>query len=185
MQLNIGVYMLEMQESAQANESSFGRRSVALLVAVALGVFVGAVFFPTVETKIVEKRVEVPVEVVKYVDRVVEKRIEIPVDRVVEKIVEKRIEVPIEKAVIKYVSDRTQLIGDKPTYVLNEERLKLWMQVKVGMTREQVISILGPPDSKPSEIVSGVIFTWGNGYVRFDFISNNGGLVNFAKIPEY
>lgn len=173
--------MVEDQESEQANGDGIGRRSVALLVAVALGGFIGAIFFPTVETKLVEKRVEVPVEVVKYV----EKRIEVPVDRVVEKIVEKRIEVPSDKAFIKYVSDRTQLIGDKPSYILSEERLKLWMQVKVGMTRQQVISILGPPDHEPSSNTGfGVYFSWGKGGVWFDSISE-GGLVKSVVIPEY
>ena len=177
--------MVENQESEQANGDGIGRRSLGLLVAVALGGFVGAIFFPTVEIKFVDKRVEVPVEVVKYVDRVVEKRIEVPVDRVVEKIVEKRIEVPSDKAFIKYVSDRTQLIGDKPSYILSEERLKLWMQVKVGMNRQQVISILGPPDHAPySNGASGVLFTWGKGGVWFDSLSN-GGLVKFINIPEY
>jgi DNA repair exonuclease SbcCD ATPase subunit len=91
-----------------------------------------------VKEVIVEKRVEIPVEVIKEVvkieyvdvpvDRVVEKIVEItkevPVDRVVEKIVEVIKEVPVEKVVIKevikeipietvvtkteYVSDNTQ-----------------------------------------------------------------------------
>lgn len=177
--------MVEDQESGQAKGDGIGRRSVALLVAVALGGFVGAIFFPTVETKLVEKRVEVPVEVVKYVDRIVEKRVEVPVDRVIEKIVEKRIEVPSDKAFIKYVSDRTQLIGDKPSYILSEERLKLWMQVKVGMTRQQVMSILGPPDHAPSSNTGfGVFFSWEKGGVWFDSISD-GGLVKSVQIPEY
>ena len=48
-------------------------------------------------TKVVEKRVEVPVE------KVVEKRVEVPVEKIVEKIVEKRVEVPVEKIVEKIV----------------------------------------------------------------------------------
>ena len=56
----------------------------------------------TVEVeKIVEKRVEVPVE--KVVEKIVEKRVEVPVEKVVEKIVEKRVEVPVEKIVEKIV----------------------------------------------------------------------------------
>ena len=50
---------------------------------------------PTVVEKIVEKRVEVPVE------KVVVK--EVPVEKIVEKIVEKRVEVPVEKIVVKEV----------------------------------------------------------------------------------
>ena len=49
--------------------------------------------------KVVEKRVEVPVE--KIVEKVVEKRVEVPVEKIVEKIVEKvvekRVEVPVAK----------------------------------------------------------------------------------------
>ena len=51
--------------------------------------------------KVVEKRIEVPVE--KVVEKVVEKRVEVPVEKVVEKIVEKRVEVPVEKIVEKIV----------------------------------------------------------------------------------
>ena len=50
-------------------------------------------FADDTSTKVVEKRVEVPVE------KIVEKRIEVPV----EKIVEKRVEVPVEKIVEKIV----------------------------------------------------------------------------------
>ena len=49
--------------------------------------------------KVVEKRVEVPVE--KIVEKIVEKRVEVPVEKIVEKIVEKvvekRVEVPVAK----------------------------------------------------------------------------------------
>ncbi len=177
--------MVEIEETEQANKWGVGRRSLALLVAVALGGFLGAIFFPTVETKFVEKRVEVPVEVIKYVDRVVEKRVEVPVDRVVEKIVEKRVEVPSDKAVIKYVSDRTREVDGKPSYVINEGRLNLWLQIKVGMTRQQVVSILGPPDHAPNtNSTYGVLFSWGNGGVWFESISS-GGLVKSVNIPEY
>jgi len=181
----MGISMVEIEETEQANKGGVGRRSLALLVAVALGGFLGAIFFPTVETRFVEKRVEVPVEVIKYVDRVVEKRVEVPVDRVVEKIVENRVEVPSDKAVIKYVSDRTKEVDGKPSYVISDDRLNLWIQIKVGMTRQQVVSILGPPDREPSSNPPyGVFFSWGNGGVLFESISN-GGLVKSVKIPEY
>ena len=173
--------MVEDQETEQANGDGIGRRSVAFLVAVALGGFVGAIFFPTVETKLVEKRVEVPVEVVKYV----EKRVEVPVDRVVEKIVEKRIEVPSDKAIIRYVSDRTTEMNGKPSYVISEERIKLWGQIKEGMTRQQVVDILGPPDGPPSDDnFSFVSFRWGQGRVYFHSISK-GGMVRSITPPEY
>jgi len=78
-----------------------------------------------------EKRVEIPVEIIKEVEKIVEvEKVvevikEVPVDRVVEKIVEVTKEIPVEKVVIKevikevpvekvvtkieYVSDDTQL----------------------------------------------------------------------------
>lgn len=185
--------MVEDQASGQANGDGIGRRSVALLVAVVLGGFVGAIFFPTVETKLVEKRVEVPVEVVKYVyrrievpvDRVVEKRVEVPIDRVVEKIVLQRVEIPgPEREVVRYVSDRTQQANGKPTYVMSEERINLWKQIKKGMTRKQVVDILGPPDGEPSSSYLGVFFHWGKGSVFFETMSG-GGVVQFATPPEY
>jgi hypothetical protein len=177
--------MVEIEETEQANKWGVGRRSLALLVAVASGGFLGAIFFPTVETRFVEKRVEVPVEVIKYVDRVVEKRVEVPVDRVVEKIVEKRVEVPSDKAVIKYVSDRTKEINGKPSYVISDDRLKLWMQIKPGMTRRQVVDLLGPPDGPPVESYNSTVsFKWGNGSVYFELISK-GGIVRSVNPPEY
>ena len=148
-----------------------------------LGVIGGAKLFPTIREvpvdRIVVRRVEVPV------DRIVEKRIEVPVDRVVEKIVEKRVEVPSDKAVIKYVSDRTKEVNGKPSYVISEERIKLWGQIKIGMTRQQVVGILGPPDDQPVVFEGGVVsFSWGQGYVRFKQISE-GGLVLSISPPEY
>jgi SmpA / OmlA family len=160
---------------------------IALAIVLMVGVLSGAKLFPTIREvpvdRIVEKRVEVPV------DRIVEKRVEVPVDRVVEKIVEKRIEVPVEKTVIKYVSDRTKEIDGKPLYMLSEDRLKLWMQVKPGMTRQQVIAILGPPTDKPNLYNNGgrgylTNFHWGEGSVLFEQISE-GGLAHTVRPPEY
>jgi hypothetical protein len=156
---------------------------IALAVVLLIGVIMGSVFFPTVRevpvVRIVEQRIEVPV------DRVVEKRIEVPVDRVVEKIVEKRVEVPSDKAVIRYVSDRTKEVNGKPSYVISEERIKLWGQIKIGMTRQQVVGILGPPDGQPSVYSSGTVsFAWGQGRVEFEQISK-GGLVLSVRPPEY
>ena len=156
---------------------------ITLAVVLVAGVILGSVLFPTIRevpvVRIVEQRVEVPV------DRVVEKRIQVPVDRVVEKIIEKRIEVPSDKAVIKYVSDRTKEVNGKPSYVISEERIKLWGQIKIGMTRQQVIGILGPPDFSPEVYLDGTVaFTWGQGRVDFEQISK-GGLVLRIRPPEY
>ena len=65
-------------------------------------------FADDTSTKVVEKRVEVPVE------KIVEKRVEVPVEKVVEKIVEKvvekRIEVPVEKIVEKIVHEGDEVL---------------------------------------------------------------------------
>jgi hypothetical protein len=174
-----------MQEEAPSNWQK--ERIIPLIVVFAMGMILGSAFFPRTKEvpidRIVEKRVEVPV------DRIVEKRIQVPVDRVVEKIVEKRVEVPVEKTVIKYVSDRTKEIEGKPIYILSEDRLKLWMQVRPGMTRQQVIAILGPPTDKPNLYNNGgqgflMNFHWGEGSVLFEQISE-GGLVHTVRPPEY
>jgi predicted flap endonuclease-1-like 5' DNA nuclease len=65
---------------------------------------------PPVE-KIVEKRVEVPVD--KIVEKIVEKRVEVPVEKIVEKIVEKKVEVPVEKIVEKRVEVPVEKIVEK------------------------------------------------------------------------
>lgn len=155
---------------------------VALAAVLVGGMILGSNLFPSIKevpvVRVVEKRVEVPVD--RVVDRIVEKRVEVPVDR----IVEKRVEVQSDKALIKYVSDRTTTLNGKPTYVISDDRLKLWAQIKSGMSRQQVIEILGPPDTPPYDNGSWVTFTWGQGYVNFAQISR-GGLVTTVKPPEY
>ena len=144
---------------------------IALAVVLVAGVTMGSVFFQTVR--------EVPVV------RIVEKRIEVPVDRVVEKIVVQRVEIPgPERVVVRYVSDRTKEINGKPSYVISEDRLKLWMQIKPGMTRQQVVDVLGPPDGEPASSYHGTFFNWGKGSVFFETISS-GGVVKFVTSPEY
>ena len=150
------------------------------------GMIIGGRLFPAIREvpvdrvveKIVERRVQVPV------DRIVEKRVEVPVDRVVEKIVEKRVEVPSDKSMVKYVSDRTLTDRGKPSYVISEDRLKLWMQIKKGMTRQQVTGILGPPDYQPAVHSWGTTFQWGRGEVMFAPVSR-GGAVDVVTPPEY
>jgi hypothetical protein len=168
---------------------------IALAVVLLIGVIMGSVFFPTVRevpvVRIVEQRIEVPVDRVVEkrievpVDRVVEKRIEVPVDRVVEKVVVQRVEISgPERVVVRYVSDRTKEINGKPSYVISEDRLKLWMQIKPGMTRQQVVDVLGPPDGEPGSSYEGVLFRWGKGSVFFGAISS-GGVVKWVISPEY
>ena len=158
-----------------------------MAVVLVAGVILGSVVFPTIKEipvdRIVEKevikRVEIPVE------KIVEKRVEIPVERFVDKVVVQRIEIlGPEREVVKYVSDRTQQANGKPTYVLSEERALLWKQIKKGMTRKQVVGILGPPDGEPRSSYDSVFFNWGNGSVTFETMSA-GGVVKWVTPPEY
>lgn len=116
---------------------------VAAVLLLGLGVLAGSLLFPVVEVRHAEKRVEIPVEVIKYVDRVVEKRVEVPV----EKIVEKRVEVPVE--VIRYVeksassSVASQPIAERTS---TPEALDTgYHLLKVGMTMAEVKAIVGQP----------------------------------------
>ena len=59
--------------------------------------------------KVVEKRVEVPVE--KIVEKIVEKRVEVPVEKVVEKIVEKVVEKRVEVPVVKVFNFPKEING--------------------------------------------------------------------------
>ena len=101
--------MREIPEQRSKFSASAVFTGMASMISLGIGVFVGALFFPKTEIKAVDRRVEVPVEVIKYVDRVVEKRVEVPFDRIiekrvevpVEKIVEKRVEVPVERVVYR------------------------------------------------------------------------------------
>jgi hypothetical protein len=87
-----------------------------------------------VEIKVVERRVEVPVEVIKSVEGVVERRVEVPV----EKVVEKRIEIPVDKVVYRDPPE--------PYYAKYlEPKTDQWPTLRKGMTPSQVRTILGVP----------------------------------------
>jgi len=100
-----------------------------------IGILAGRAFFPLEVPKpfVVERRVDFPV------DRIVEKRVEVPVEVVkfVDRIVEKRVEVPVERVV--YV-DR---IATKPVSRSTGE--SAWMQLSKGLSRSDVLAILGEP----------------------------------------
>lgn len=113
--------MREIPEAKLTQDGGIRRLLGASLIAGALGVFAGASFFPVVETKIVEKRVEVPVEVIKYVDRMVDK------------VVEKRVEIPTKK-----ILNRSASAESDP---LDEGNLLL----RVGMRKSQVFGLIGRP----------------------------------------
>jgi hypothetical protein len=132
--------------------------------------------------KVVEKRV--PYEVIKYQDR--------DVVRVVEKPVIKFVEIPL-RVDVRYVSENARDASGKDTFVISPERLAMWRQIKVGMSRKEVVDILGPPSSKPDTYggSSGyVIFFWrgdssktDSGFVQF--AEGGDGRVQRVKIPEY
>ena len=102
-------------------------------------------------------RVEVPVEVVKYVDRVVEKRIEVPVQvkvpvevvKYVDRVVEGRVEVPVKK-VVNYETE----IRTKAPSIAN------WRRLSNGMSMEQVRNLLGEPTHVSSSF-SSVAWVYG------------------------
>ena len=93
--------------------------------------------------KVVEKRVEVPVEkvVVKEVpvEKLVEKRVEVPVEKLVEKIVEKRVEVPVEKIVVKEVPVEVEKIVEKRVEVPVEKVVEKVVEKRVEVPVERVI----------------------------------------------
>jgi hypothetical protein len=156
--------MREIPEAKPTHAGGIRRLMGAGLVAAVLGAFAGASFFPVVETRLVEKRVDVPVEVIKYVDRVVEKRVEVPVevikyvDRMVEKVVEKRVEVPVEKIVYRPAAD--------PRDPLDVGYLSL----RVGMRKSQVFGLVGRPyfDDGSGNLHYYSVFSRMNLRLRFD-----------------
>lgn len=118
------------------------------------GILLGRFLFPIEIAKpfIVEKEkcVEVPV------DRIVEKKVPVEIVKYVDRVVEKRVEVPVE--VIRYVerpndgSREVQLKDMTPTGLRAERPSKAlddqgspWGRLRVGQTRGQVRSILGQP----------------------------------------
>ena len=77
---------------------------------------------------IVEKQVEIPVEVIKEVtiEKIVEVIKEVPVDRVVEKVVEVVKEVPVEKVVIKEVLKEVPVdrVVEKEIYITDDKQVE-------------------------------------------------------------
>jgi len=137
---------------------------------------VGRLLFP-IEisvTQVVEKQVEVP----SY--RVVEKRVEVPVERIVEKkvqvplevvkyvdrIVEKRVEVPVERIVVVPITE-----GSSKTPRLPRPREGSGL-VEVGMTKEQVVGLIGPSDSVSIESSGRVVYWYGSYGRRLIFSGN-------------
>jgi hypothetical protein len=93
------------------------------------------------------------------VDRPV--RVEVPVERIVEK--------RVESIVVKYVSSDVLAKDGKPYYILPDDVEAMWKQIKVGMTRREVMSILGRPDGEPSNYAfQQLAYHWGKGSIHFE-----------------
>ena len=137
--------MREVIEEQPVPSKAYVRYMLVALIAAALGGLVGALLFPTVETRFVERRVEVPVEVIKYVDR----RMEVPVDRV------------MDRGVNGYAG------GTTPTSGSYGGRHEQWIRVNKGMSQRQVFDILGKPDGPPEEYGLSILYRWGRGVVVF------------------
>ena len=92
-----------------------------------------------VEEKIVEKRVEVPVQ--KIVEKIVEKRVEVPVQKIVEKIVEKRVEVPVDRIVEKRVEVPVEKIVEKRVEVPVDRIVEKRVEVPVDRIVEKRVEV--------------------------------------------
>lgn len=134
-------------------DSGFGVAFAVWSIAAGLAAFFLRMIFPKVVYVDRPVRIEVPVE------RIVERRVEVPIDR--------KVEVRVEVPVVKYVSKDTLSNDGKPSYVLSQEMDAMWRQIKVGMTRHEVISILGKPDGAPLEYCGQLIYAWDAGRVYF------------------
>ncbi len=94
---------------------------------------------PTEPRKVVERRVEVPVE--KVVEKIVEKRVEVPVEKIVERIVEKRVEVPVEKVVEKIVERRIEVPVEKVVEKVVERIVEKRVEVPVEKIVEKRVEV--------------------------------------------
>ena len=83
--------------------------------------------------KVVEERVEVPVEV----EKIVEKRVEVPV----EKIVEKRVEVPVEKIVERVVEKEVRVEVPVPVEKIVERIVVKRVEVPVEKVVEKIVEV--------------------------------------------
>jgi len=104
-----------------------------------VGLLSGRAFFPLevrVE-RIVEK--QVPVEVIKYVDRVVEKRVEVPLEK----------SSPVDRLETTPVVTR-----------------RVWPEMRVGISYAAVRAMLGPPDF--IDHTYGAWYFANSGWVRFE-----------------
>lgn len=144
------------------------------MLAVGLSAFSLRMIFP----KIVH--IDRPIRTEVIVDRIVEKRVEVPVERKVE------VRVEVEVPVVKYVSKDVLNDDGRPSYVLSADAEAMWRQVEVGMTRHEVIAILGKPDGPPQESRNDLRYYWDMGFVQFEFHALEKQFkVSFVSMPTY
>ena len=96
--------------------------------------------------QVIERKIEVPVEVVKYVDKIIEKKVEVPYEviKYVDKIVERKVEVPVE--IVKYVDKVVEV--ENPNYkVLIEDYRRL--QNTLEEWRRRIIEI----ENRPPQVI--------------------------------
>ena len=134
---------MTVQQTRPASSSErtlvgFGRFLFAGILWLVVGVLAGRYLFPEVKVEVLERRVEV------------EKRVEVPVDRIVERVVikevEKRVEVPVEKIVIREVQVPAPVARHPESNDVTKPA-SAWDSLKVGMTKSEVVSLLGEPYS--------------------------------------
>jgi hypothetical protein len=99
---------------------------------------------------IVEKRVEVPVEIIKEVEKIIEviKEVEVPVEVIkeVEKIVEVTKEIPVEKVVIK------EVVKEVPVEVVVEKIIQTSDDTQINELLSKIEQLNGEISIKASEI---------------------------------
>jgi hypothetical protein len=109
---------------------------------------------------IVEKLVEIPVEVIKEVEKIVEvikevsvevikeieKIVEVPIDRIVEKIVEVTKEIPVEKVVIQ------EVIKEVPVDRVIEKKIYITDDSQVKELGEKITTLEGEMSKKDKEL---------------------------------
>jgi hypothetical protein len=120
---------------------------------------------------IVEKRVEIPVEVIKEVEKIVEvpveriveiiKEVEVPVEIIkeVEKIVEVTKEIPVEKVVIQEVIKKIPIerVVEKEIYITDDEQIKeLSNKIERLQNKPPIEKIVEVPVDRIVEIVKEV-----------------------------
>lgn len=147
-----------MREMPVAPRFALRRWVWASMFGILIGVGFCKIFWPTERIREVpvvtyrEKKVEVPVEVIKYVDRVVERRVEVPVIKEVVRVVEKPVEVK-----------PTPVIDGPTPYELED-----WGKLRRSMSRDTVRVLLGDPVRVSGSSPEMWYFPFG-GSVTFNF----------------